>query len=131
MQKVYGIFLSQVFIMGVYLTIVHVAKFYEKEEKVIMSIARNQFVLYTSIVLSLITLCLIVTQMKTHQRVVPLNYIMGFTFSTCLTYICGYVTYNCNANSVLSAFVITLVLAIFMAKFGSKIVTNIGKKDQL
>lgn len=56
---------------------------------------------------------------------------MGFTFSSCLTYICGYVTYTCNANTVLNAFTITLVLTMLMAKFGSKIVTKIGKKDQL
>lgn len=56
--------------------------------------AYNAKILYGTIAVALITLLAILCGMKTIQRKVPVNYILGFTNAFSMCYISGFLTFK-------------------------------------
>lgn len=69
--------------------------------------------------------------MKGPQRKVPVNYVLGYMFCLSLSHIAGYATFKLSKNVVLTAFIGTLLITMFLSKFGNEIVLAFCKKDNL
>lgn len=91
----------------------------------------NAKILYAAIAVALGTLLAIICGLKSVQRKVPVNYVLGYTFALSMCYICGFVTFKYSANAVLAAFGVTLIMTILLAIFGGKIVSKLGRRDQI
>lgn len=92
--------------------------------------AKNKNILIGAIVTALVTLALIILMMKNWQRRVPINYFLGLTFATAVTFIAGYLTVKCDKNIVLTSFLITFCMAALMAFFGSHILLWLSHSDR-
>ena len=84
--------------------------------------ALNQNIALGATALTIITIAVIIFSLEGLQRKPGVNYVLGYLFSTSLTYVIGYCVATKDKNVVLTAFILTFALSLMCTFFAGRII---------